>query len=146
MEVVWSQASRGGACNTAPGSNPNQRYSPMAQADSNNSTTALAVPSRRLFLSHAAGLAAGGTVLALAVVSPTPAAAALPTDLALSAAKASPALRTAVAALNESFDRLEAAKAVFAADDLKMVEWSELHPRSEEHTSELQSRSDLVRR
>ena len=100
----------------------------MAQADSNNSTTALAVPSRRLFLSHAAGLAAGGTVLALAVVSPTPAAAALPTDLALSAAKASPALRTAVAALNESFDRLEAAKAVFAADDLKMVEWSELHP------------------
>jgi hypothetical protein len=47
----------------------------MAQANSNNSITAAAVPSRRLFLSQAAGLAAGGTALALATVTPTPAAA-----------------------------------------------------------------------
>jgi len=49
----------------------------------------------------------------------------MPTDLALSAAKASPALRTAITALNESSDRLKAAKVVFEADDLRMVEWSE---------------------
>ena len=47
----------------------------MAQANPNNSTTALVVPSRRRFLSQAAGLAAGGTALALATVTPTPAAA-----------------------------------------------------------------------
>src|SRR5882724_10833199 len=111
-----------------PGSNPNQRYSPMAQANSNNNITALVVPSRRLFLSQAAGLAAGGTVLAMAI-KPAPAAAAMPTDLALSAAKASPALRTAITALNESSDRLKAAKVVFEADDLRMVEWSENHPK-----------------
>ena len=46
----------------------------------------------------------------------------------MSAAKAGPELRTAVAALNESFDRLAAANAKFTADDLKMAEWSELHP------------------
>ena len=103
----------------------------MAQADRVLSTPPTNTPvdtTRRHFLSQAAGLAAGGTVLALATVTPMPAAAAMPTDLAMSAAKASPALRTAVAALNESFDRLEAAKAVFAADDLKMAEWTELHP------------------
>ncbi len=44
-------------------------------------------------------------------------------------AKASPELQAAIAALNESFDRLEAAQAVFKADDLKMVEWSENNPR-----------------
>jgi len=96
----------------------------MAQANSNNNITALVVPSRRLFLSQAAGLAAGGTVLAMAI-KPAPAAAAMPTDLALSAAKASPALRTAITTLNESSDRLKAAKVVFEADDLRMVEWSE---------------------
>jgi hypothetical protein len=98
----------------------------MTQANSKNSTLAPLVSTRRRFLSNVATLAAGGTALALAVT-PTPAAA-LPTDLALSAAKASPTLRTAVTALNESSDRLEAAKAVFTADDLKMAEWSELHP------------------
>ena len=104
---------------------------PMTQADSVLSTPPTNTPvdtTRRHFLSQAAGLAAGGTVLALATVTPMPAAAAMPTDLAMSAAKASPELRTAVAALNESFDLLEAAKAVFTADDLKMAEWTELHP------------------
>jgi hypothetical protein len=42
----------------------------MAQANPNNSTTAFVVPSRRLFLSQAAGLAAGGTALALATITP----------------------------------------------------------------------------
>jgi hypothetical protein len=61
--------------------------------------------------------------LALATVTPMPAGAAPDGDLALSAAKASPELRTAVAALNESFARLEVAKAVFTADDLEMANW-----------------------
>ena len=79
---------------------------PMTQADSVLSTPPTNTPvdtTRRHFLSQAAGLAAGGTVLVLATVTPMPAAAAMPTDLAMSAAKASPELRTAVAALNESF-------------------------------------------
>jgi len=37
----------------------------MAQANSNNSITASVDPTRRRFLSQAAGVAAGGTVLAL---------------------------------------------------------------------------------
>jgi hypothetical protein len=43
----------------------------MAQADSKNSIAAPAVSTRRRFLSQAAGVAAGGTVLALATVSAT---------------------------------------------------------------------------
>jgi hypothetical protein len=46
----------------------------MAQADSKNSITAPIVSTRRRFLSQAAGLAAGGTVLALATVTPAAAA------------------------------------------------------------------------
>jgi hypothetical protein len=64
--------------------------------------------------------------LALATVTPMPAGAAPDGDLALSAAKASPELRTAVAALNESFARLEVAKAGFTADDLEMANWRKL--------------------
>jgi hypothetical protein len=48
----------------------------MAQADFKNSITAPAVSRRRRFLSQAAGVAAGGTVLALATISPASAAAA----------------------------------------------------------------------
>jgi hypothetical protein len=51
----------------------------MTQADSKNSTTAPVVSSRRQFLSTAAGLAAGGTALALATIKPSPVAA-LPAD------------------------------------------------------------------
>jgi hypothetical protein len=47
----------------------------MAQADSNISTPAWVDPTRRRFLSTAAGIAASGTVLALATV-PSAAAAA----------------------------------------------------------------------
>jgi hypothetical protein len=48
----------------------------MAQATSNNSITAPVDPTRRGFLSQAAGAAVGGTVLALSAIPPTPAAAA----------------------------------------------------------------------
>jgi hypothetical protein len=47
----------------------------MAQATSNNSITAPVDPTRRGFLSQAAGVAAGGTVLALATIPPALAAA-----------------------------------------------------------------------
>jgi hypothetical protein len=49
----------------------------MAQANSNNSITAPVDPTRRRFLSQAASVAAGGTVLALATIPPAPAADAL---------------------------------------------------------------------
>jgi hypothetical protein len=98
----------------------------MAQATFNNSISAHAAPSRRHFLSQAAGVAAGGTVLALATIAPGPSTAA-PASL-LGVSEASPALRDAVVALRESHERLEAAKARFTADDLKMFEWRELNP------------------
>ena len=45
----------------------------MAQADSNISILASVDPTRRRFLSNAAGVAAGGTVLAMATTHPAPA-------------------------------------------------------------------------
>ena len=48
----------------------------MAQADSTISISAPVIPTRRRFLSQAAGVAAGGTVLALAATPPASAAAA----------------------------------------------------------------------
>ena len=48
----------------------------MAQVDSENSTALPADPTRRRFLSNAAGVAAGGAVLALATIPPAPASAA----------------------------------------------------------------------
>src|ERR1035437_9513987 len=56
-----------------PGSNPNQKVQPMAQADLNNSTTAPVDQTRRGFLSNTASIAAGGTVLAMATTIPAPA-------------------------------------------------------------------------
>src|SRR5665647_3133106 len=53
----------------------------MAQVDSENNTVMPAVQSRRRFLSQAAGVAAGGTVLALAIPA-APAAASAPAALA----------------------------------------------------------------
>ena len=53
----------------------------MAQVDSENNTVMPAVQSRRRFLSQAAGVAAGGTVLALAMIPPA-AAASAPAGLA----------------------------------------------------------------
>jgi hypothetical protein len=99
----------------------------MSQADSKNITFA-PVSTRRRFLTHAASGVATASVLALASAGPLTAAKTAPARTELDAAKASPALGTAIAALNESFDRLEAARAVFTADDLRMAEWSEMHP------------------
>ena len=67
--MVYQNSKPRGSANFRPGSNPNQRCVPMAQADSKNSITA----------PTAAGLAAAGTALALVTVTPTPAAA-LPAD------------------------------------------------------------------
>jgi hypothetical protein len=97
----------------------------MSQATNVNSTSSIS--SRRSFLTKTAGLAAAGsTILALATM-PTAATAGAPAK-ALDVPEASPALRDAVVALRESHDLLEAAKAKFTADDMKMAEWSELHP------------------
>jgi hypothetical protein len=61
-----------------PGSNPSHKEpNPMTQADSVHSTPPTNTPTtRRRFLSNAAGVAAGGTVLALATIPPAPAIAA----------------------------------------------------------------------
>jgi hypothetical protein len=69
----------------------------MSQADSTNSTPMPAEATRRRFLSHAAGVAAGGTVLALAAIPPAPALAA-PTGLADPVFSLIEAHRTAVEA------------------------------------------------
>jgi hypothetical protein len=63
--------------------------------------------SRRRFLTNAAAVAAGGTVLALATVPPAPAAAAPASPL--DAANASPALRAAAQMLGEAHERLKEA-------------------------------------
>jgi hypothetical protein len=76
----------------------------MAQADSNISIPASVDPTRRRFLSNAAGIAAGGTVLALATVPPAPAIAA--PAVTLDPANASPALRAAAIALDEAHEGL----------------------------------------
>ena len=62
----------------------------MAQADSNISTTAPVDSTRRRFLSQAAGVAAGGTVLALATITPGPSTAAPATPLDASKASHPP--------------------------------------------------------
>jgi hypothetical protein len=62
----------------------------MAQADSNISTTAPVDSTRRRFLSQAAGVAAGGTVLALATITPGPSTAAPATPLDASKASHHP--------------------------------------------------------
>jgi hypothetical protein len=82
--------------------------------------------SRRRFLSQAAGVAAGGSVLALATITPAPAAGA-PAS-ALDAANASPALRAATIALDEAHGRMKEARAAFDAADKLPEEWQRLNP------------------
>jgi hypothetical protein len=87
----------------------------MTQADRVHSTPPTNTPisqgatSRRRFLSQAAGVAAGGTVLALAAIPPASAMAAPATSL--DPANASPALRAAALALDDAGDRLKEARA-----------------------------------
>jgi hypothetical protein len=83
-------------------------------------------PSRRRFLSQAAGVAAGGTVLALATIPPASAVAA--PAVPLDPANASPALRTAARALADAHDRLKEARAVFDVADKLPEEWRGLNP------------------
>jgi hypothetical protein len=93
----------------------------MQKANHSDDTT-----TRRRFLASAVAAGAGSTVLALATVGPAPVAAASASPL--DASKASPALRAAAQALEEAHERLKAAKARFAADDLKVAEWSINNP------------------
>ena len=83
-------------------------------------------PTRRHFLSQVAGVAAGGTVLALATIPPASVAAAPAT--ALDPANASPALRTAARTLADAHDRLKEARAAFDAADKLPEEWRGLNP------------------
>jgi hypothetical protein len=99
----------------------------MSQADSTNSIVRPAEAMRRRFLSQAAGVAAVGTVLALAAIPPASAAAA-PAG-ALDASNASPALRAAAIALDEARGRLKEARAAFDAADKLPGEWRRLNPR-----------------
>src|SRR5258708_30670117 len=98
----------------------------MAEVNSENSTAVPAVSTRRRFLSQAAGVAAGGTALALATIPPA-AAVAAPANL-LDPTKASPELRAAALSLDEAHERLKAAKARFSADLIKVSEWTASNP------------------
>jgi hypothetical protein len=83
--------------------------------------------SRRRFLTNVAGVAAGGTVLALATIPPASAAAA-PTG-SLDASNASPALRAAAIALDDAHGRLKEALAAFDVADKLPEEWRRLNPK-----------------
>jgi hypothetical protein len=82
---------------------------PISQSDPVDAT------SRRRFLTNAAGVAAGGTVLALATIPPAPAIAAPASPL--DAANASPALRAAARGLEDAHEHLKEARAAFDATD-----------------------------
>jgi hypothetical protein len=104
----------------------------MTQADSVHSTPPTNSPisqvdatSRRRFLSNAAGIAAGGTALALAIP-PVPAVAG-PT-IPLDPGNASPALRAAALALDDAHERLKEARAAFDAADLLPEAWRRANP------------------
>jgi hypothetical protein len=90
------------------------------------SHTPVDATSRRRFLSHAAGVAAGGTVLALGTVSPQPSVAA--PVIAIDPANISPSLRASAIALGDAHDRLEAAKARFDAGDRRVAVWYDANP------------------
>jgi hypothetical protein len=96
----------------------------MAQANSNHITVLPVDPTRRRFLLQAAGVTAGGSALALAIIPPAVAAPAGSLD----ASKVSAALRAAAQALDEAHERLKAAKARFVADDAALSDWTAAHP------------------
>jgi hypothetical protein len=81
--------------------------------------------SRRRFLTKAAGIAAGGTVLTLATVPPTPALAAPASPL--DGINASPALRAAGRALRDVHKGLKEARAAFDATETLLEEWQRLN-------------------
>jgi len=98
-----------------------------------------ATPTRRRFLTVAAGasVASVGALTAAAMVPPIPAASAQwvfrkPIE---DAAHASPALKAAAKALDESNDRLTAAKARFDEAEIKMEAWTNGNPEPTRPTS-----------
>src|SRR5258707_15071483 len=97
----------------------------MAQVNPENSTSMPVVSTRRRFLSNAAGIA-GGTVLALATVSPALAAAAPATPL--NGENASPALRAAARALDDANERLKTALAANDSAYAKADAWQDENP------------------
>jgi hypothetical protein len=121
----------------------------MAQADTNNTTKPSALihdphtnmthesttgdcggvfsVSRRSLMNMFVGTAIAGAAVANAAAVISQPVFAAPAE-SLDAPEASPALHDAVVALHESHERLEAAKARFTADDLKMVEWRSNNP------------------
>jgi hypothetical protein len=84
---------------------------------------------RRLFLSSAAGLAAGGTALALAIPSASSASAAAQVLAQPDTAKASPELREAVSKLMDAHDELVVARARVVEADTKMDAWHDENPQ-----------------
>jgi hypothetical protein len=83
-------------------------------------------PTRRRFLTQAAGVAAGGAALAVATVSPALAKA---TPASLQAIiDGFPALKDAALALDDANDVLIAARAAERAIDDKLERWAEGHP------------------
>jgi hypothetical protein len=84
-------------------------------------------PTRRGFLSNAAGIAAGGAVLALATVQPRAALAAPPASLP-SLGDDFPAMVPAVVALEGAISRLKQASAAYFEIDARLEEWSRMHP------------------
>jgi hypothetical protein len=109
--------------------NPNDQADGVLSTPPTNTPISQSNPldatSRRRFLSQAAGVAAGGAVLALATI-PAPAAAA-PVG-PLDPANASPALRAAAIALDEAHQRLKEARAAFDAADMLPAEWRRSNP------------------
>jgi hypothetical protein len=101
----------------------------MSQADSINTTRPSADTSRRRFLLFvsAASAAGAGSLAVAAMPIPVPAPT-LQCTFPASAGKASPALREAMIELNAAHKELEAAKARFLADDMKMTEWDKANP------------------
>jgi hypothetical protein len=108
----------------------------MTQADSVHSTPPLNTPiiggtSRRNFLITAAGVAAGGTALALATVAP--AAVAAPAASLPSLGDDFPAMVPAVEALEVAISRLKQASASYFEIDARLEEWSRMHPMPHGH-------------
>jgi hypothetical protein len=89
-------------------------------------TSAITPTSRRGFLAQAAGVAAGGSVLALATI--PPAAAAGPSALVLDGTKINQELRDLVQALQDADEALTTAEAAYDADSALYEGWLKRNP------------------
>jgi hypothetical protein len=98
----------------------------MAQANSENSRDAPVVQSRRRFLSQAAGVAAGGTILALAGALAAPAGALDPVFALIEAHKATEAALAVACAEKERLEDLGDWDADGGTEAAHGAEWSAL--------------------